>query len=502
MDQVKKLQTTCLRPSQAQLALAIAIVNSKPAAIPVLDHINQIRFHVKQSTAQPLSLDAYKYFDSVAHWRQAYYKAEDEQSKLSNRVFELEQRVESLKLKLKDDDIKLTPESGKRKDGCDSGASGPRKKRQKNGPEIGVELESLDDIMSHMSSKEGSIGSLMRHLSTLQQNINKKPNWAVISAEMTLSSVNSNEASVPNLPKQKAILTTEPNSISILAVIESAHKILCQSINKMNNSAEGRKFDGQVTYHIVSLFETALQALEKQCQLQVTQNDKPKNKPLPKRRGTKISEAKSQGAFEINSNISFDDISRYIRHLLAGMMLRSTTLITKYESIFEGYLFVFLRRVGTLVSIMEFREMLSDPELQASPDQLPIPGGLSRAKTDDISLRAAEIESKHIVWLLEKVVALVHSVGMKSTRTLTDGPSAEAPGSNESLLRFTKKRMQRTLLKTVFSEDDPLFLDSLKQPQATSSEPTHMDESESASEWFSRQLWKYLGSDVLESVWK
>ena len=45
-----------------------------------------------------------KFFDSVSFWKQAYEKSEAEQSKLQDRIFELEQRNQELaeKLRLRD----------------------------------------------------------------------------------------------------------------------------------------------------------------------------------------------------------------------------------------------------------------------------------------------------------------------------------------------------------------------------------------------------------------
>lgn len=78
----------------------------------------------------------------MAFWKNAYTKAEDEQSKLNNRIYELEQRVESLKGKLKDG----SPERGKREGNKDFALSEPRGKRQR--------LEQLDDTISRLRSEE------------------------------------------------------------------------------------------------------------------------------------------------------------------------------------------------------------------------------------------------------------------------------------------------------------------------------------------------------------
>lgn len=90
----------------------------------------------------------------MAFWKNAYTKAEDEQSKLNNRIYELEQRVESLKGKLKDSGGDSTPERGKREASKDLSPSQPRGKRQKTTVAIGIGLEQLDDAVSRLRSEE------------------------------------------------------------------------------------------------------------------------------------------------------------------------------------------------------------------------------------------------------------------------------------------------------------------------------------------------------------
>jgi hypothetical protein len=105
-------------PTQAQLALALAIVKLKPTHIDikgditqktfgylrliiVVDHILHIRQHLKGGRKLHLEAAPRKYFESVAFWQQAYEQSEAAQSKLLDRIYDLEQRNETLQAKLK-----------------------------------------------------------------------------------------------------------------------------------------------------------------------------------------------------------------------------------------------------------------------------------------------------------------------------------------------------------------------------------------------------------------
>lgn len=322
----------------------------------------------------------------------------------------------------------------------------------------------------------------------------KKPNWAVLCMN-TINLCKAAEAAVTSICADKQKTITERDPLTILAVVEEAHRVVCQCINKMLRSNEGHKYEGQATYHLVSFFEVVLHALDKLCRFHAFEKDKTRQnlqKPATRNSGTKSP--------KVPDTNTADEVSENIRHLVAGMLLTSTTVITKYENVFEGYLFVLLRRVGTVLSAIEFNEMVSNPELQASETQLPLPDGLVRTGSDAVSFQASQLEAIHLAWLLEKAVALVYSLSTKSTFSVSDEPKTSG-NQRESLLRFTKKKMQGTLLKAVFREDEPLFLDSLKRPEPNKISLADTQD-ELDAEWFSREVWRLLGWDILESIWK
>jgi hypothetical protein len=305
-----------------------------------------------------------------------------------------------------------------------------------------------------------------------------------------------------------------PNPIVVLAVIESAHTLLCRALNKIISSSESQKYEGQITYQLTSLFETVLHALAKICDHEDGSKEPPKVKQSSKSPSAK--NAKQFSSPELPSashhGVSIDELLQTLRRVLAGMMLKATTLtITGPDSLFEGYLYVFLTRVGTILSVLEFRDIVTRPDLQTSSDKLPLPDGLSRAGIEkggaiEATIIAYEAETYHLVWLLEKAVALVHSISMKSS--LSNDMSAAGDGKQSNtgvLLSLSKKRLQNTLLKAVFHEEEQLFLDSLKKPQYHAGDGVKIKingKSEPAPEWFSREVWRLLGWDILESIWK
>lgn len=361
----------------------------------------------------------------------------------------------------------------------------------------------------------------MRHLSALQQNLQKKPNWPVIYSTV-LDLCTASCSVVPCLYECSSSESRQSNSanirslnpIVVLAVIDSAHTLLCRALNKIMSSSESQKYEGQVTYQLTSLFEAALHALAKICDPKAGSKVSPtikQSSKIPPAKNT-MQQLSAESSNDLNCGISTEEILQSLRRVLAGMMLKATTLITASPNIlFEGYVYVFLTRVGTVLSVLEFKDIITSPDLQTSSDKLPLPDGLCRAgigkdEAIEANMEVYETEAYHLVWLLEKAVALVHSISMKlSLSHDTIKVSDERSLNAGLLLSMSKRRLQNTLLKAVFHEEEPLFLESLKRPQKPAVNEMEIrinKHSEPPSEWFSREVWRLLGWDVLESIWK
>ena len=154
-------------PSPAQLALAMAIVKQKPAdadikgwSCPIVfpihsmsntvpEYILQIRSHIAHAKdPHPVSLQS-KFFDSVSFWQQAYEKSEAEQSKLLDRIYELEQRNTTLLAKSQignvADDEKSFESSKRKANPKNVGPATARKRAKTQGPGQGSVLSNIQE---------------------------------------------------------------------------------------------------------------------------------------------------------------------------------------------------------------------------------------------------------------------------------------------------------------------------------------------------------------------
>lgn len=130
----------------------------------VPDYILQIRSHIAHARdPHPVSLQN-KFFDSVSFWQQAYEKSEAEQSKLLDRIYELEQRNTALLAKSQIGNVaedEKQPESSKRKiSPKNAGTATARKRAKTQGPGQGSVLSNIqvgsDGILDMIAYTEES----------------------------------------------------------------------------------------------------------------------------------------------------------------------------------------------------------------------------------------------------------------------------------------------------------------------------------------------------------
>lgn len=330
----------------------------------------------------------------------------------------------------------------------------------------------------------------MRHFYTLQTTLQKRPSRSnVAQAAVNLSKaaadalVNSvQEKKIPTgRSKTKALQYKDPEITSVTSSIENTLPMLYQALGKVSASEESTSDAGQVTYHIVCLYEAAMKTLGQHCKarseqlLATTTNGKPAKKQSAK------SKRKQQKAD--------DEVACQITRLL-GMMLLSLDLTrTEHQNLLEGALFILLSRVGRLLCLFVFKELQLRPDLRVDPAQLPLPQGLKDVSLNEKSICAANMEAKHLIWVLER--ALSH---------------LETSSSSPLSLNFTSKIkgcLQSTLLQAIYGTDNECFQGALRRSIAP--DTLELDRlytcaqvpEQTVSDWFTQEIWRLIGWETV-----
>jgi hypothetical protein len=347
----------------------------------------------------------------------------------------------------------------------------------------------------------------MRHMFALQQALYKKPSTCSVTSAAVELCKSAEKAIISVVQDSKPMLKTtgtqqnqNPAPLSVLSALERAHELLHRGLDKLIGSADAMKAVGILKYHLVCLFETAMCALQQRCRVGVEEMAT-RSKPTKKQKRVlilKLSKAVNLTGHSphVNSN---DDIAARIANVLMTMILKANNSTSKRETLLDGYLFVLLNRVGKVLCQFVFQDLELRPDLRIDSTKLPCPDGLIEASLDDVSLQGMEAESKHLIWLVERAIALTGTSSILSMPESVTETNIPPSGSiSVSLQSIARKRLQNTVLQAVFGEDDPLFSDALKPLERPAdlhflSQPPK----QATREWFTKEVWRLLGWDVL-----
>ncbi|OOO05393.1 hypothetical protein OAory_01069090 [Aspergillus oryzae] len=483
-------------PSPAQLALAIAIVKQKPADLSVRD---------TRDADKSYTQDKDRFFDSVSFWQQAYEKSEAEQSKLLDRIYDLERHNEALsaKLQVRNTQFEEEQSSTKRKATVGEKAFGGATTRKR------AKTQMVNGALGHASAPWNglvrldhtgeSIGPVMRHYYTLQKTLQKKSNgFDIVQAAVKLCETTANELSkvisekraAPCASRNKGSTRTEmPTTDEVLRCVSCTFQLLLRVIKSLSGTDNGMQYSNRVIYHIVHLYESTMNALEQWCKAKSEQTQSAKQKHATSNR-----KAKDKQLHDSNMNTDDEDFTQ-MAQLLNAMTSSLDTGCAGHQDLLEGFLFILLNRVGKLLCLFVFQDLQLKPDLRADLTKLPHPRGLTELDLSDKSLCSAEMEAKCLVWLLERTLAVF--------RSFTSSSSSASRDSDGSIIFAAKikERLQSTLLQAVFGTDST-WGKSLRRPAPTDGDLHNLrlpsqNSDQSVPDWFTQEVWTLLGWEIL-----
>lgn len=294
-----------------------------------------------------------------------------------------------------------------------------------------------------------------------------------------------------------------PNLEQTLAGTEQCYSCLLQSLKKLSSSqTSGVNNAGLLIYHIVQLFRTSLEQLHHYILSKVKRVHTARKKT--KRAKTKAAVGSTQDGALTPPPESQKVLSAFSR-LLVNMILSLDPAREDQRSLLEGLLFVLLEDVGRTLGLFVFKSLNSDTELRADKVKLPLPDSLAEMPTHSVQfsthVQAAEWESKYLIWIVDNVMAFLqrHNLDPGVAFETPNWPTSVPPPPSR-LLDLGRTKLQNTLLVGVFGTEDPEFSKSLKlpnEPPESSINAVATIQDPNPGEWFTQELWRMLGWDVL-----
>ncbi|KAL4940888.1 hypothetical protein BDV06DRAFT_230054 [Aspergillus oleicola] len=508
---------TTISPSPAQLALALAIVKSKPAGRDLKEYILQIRASIKPSRPAEVFHSPEKFFDSVSFWKQAYEKSEVEQSKLHDCIFELEQRNQELAVKLRlqnnikaerirGEDTQTALEKLKRPaTSTDNSRKRPKTQLGRTGYASVADVRThLDDLIGQLRDSRKSTSSFIRHTYTLRKTLQKRWNDARIIVDavaLCRSCENEITSAIPentSKDKMKKMVPTESQMSHLSLVLrgaETAVGLLLQAVKKLSKPSSDRKEVKILIYHVVCLYEAGMNSLKRYCKAVSAPAARPalSGEAYAIQTRSKTTRRTIQNAESDNNTEIRDEGAMQVSSLLCRMMIMLDLCCIEHRQLLEGFLYILLSRAGKTLCLFVFQGLQLEPSLRADPDSLPIPAGLVGAELDDKSLGGAQMNAVYLVWLLRKALTVLDA---------QPSSSGAAPLAQSDFMSSIKARLQSTLVQSVFGEDSSFgpALERPTQPEGLDFESFLKRQTtyeSSVPEWYIQEVWDLLGWDML-----
>ncbi|KAJ5620138.1 hypothetical protein N7510_004122, partial [Penicillium lagena] len=437
----------------------------------------QIRQSIKKDKDLQLTAPT-KFFDSVGFWQQALEESEAEQSKLRDRIFELEQRNEGLAAKLRMGTVTDSMGNGLSTiGGRDTTDGEPSRKRARTRKTTRGGLPPVleDDELPKLET--GTL-SILRQLYALQKAMHKKTdsnNLATAAvmlckvAERELLTAGQGEGSRPKNPKLQE--TKQSELPTMINEVKLSFQHVERTLAKLPSTEDGKRCRGQVTYYLVCLFESTMTALTQRCN--------PIQLSSRKQRLRTSTRMKAQVSKQtLVAPTATDETPRYLTGLLYAMAQSLDLACSSDREVMEGFLYVFLERVGDILA-------LSVDTNRGTPP----PAACDGMRNEDISAPNVQVEGLYLAWLLEKMLALL---------TKPQSPCS----ATEHLITKAKDRLQRILRQAARGCESSQAQNTLIRP--VTPPPQKVDcqsfNQQTFSDWFQQELWRLAGYDMLASI--
>lgn len=210
----------------------------------------------------------------------------------------------------------------------------------------------------------------------------------------------------------------------------------------------------------------------------------------------------------------FRTIAQFLNSLISNLNKNDR----HHREIFEGVLFVLMERVGKLLFHCTFDRHRS-ATVEGDIALPPVKNNKSVMMESETEATAIRLEALSLITILERLMGLAPyhmnsplSSGSSTAKnrrtsglTRTSTIKSLTPASRVPLSAYARDRLQRTLIKCMFGEEDrDEFSDVLRMPATLGTMPSIAKvEDKDVGEWFSGEVWKLIGWDLLskEDEW-
>ncbi|KAM5444344.1 hypothetical protein MferCBS31731_000862 [Microsporum ferrugineum] len=503
---------------QFQLALAFAVVRSKPPDMSIREYALKLRDYIIVGKRAPETTFVETHLDSTAFWREAYEKSEAAQSELLDKIYELEQRNEARLLRDKWDKS-FDPTSPEQSRASAKSKCLPANRPKKRAKTTSIQVQQCAQLsnrawlhhdFSNLQFCEGITTRLMRHFHTLQILLRKKTNPEAIAGAIVaickkfestiLAAVQDN--TVQESPTNGNRQSTESPLQQISKVLDRMYPTILQGLTRTTSIRDAKDSAGLIVYHLTKLFQ---QIIQQSYQYALLKADPVSYEHVSTKSGqkSKAKPARQKKTRSIKPPPKIENIIACFAYMTSIIFKPLDPEKHEHGDLLEGLTFVILEHVGKVLGVLTFKDLslYAEPTTNNLRYALPVclteNHGDSRTPVPEIAEVAAVWNSKYLIPLLKQAM-LYMDKRQKTVELSTSSANVVLPSS---LLTSARVRLQSTLLRGVFGADDPSIGAALNFPPEitsnTSCLESSIDPQACPGEWFTQEVWALLGWDSL-----
>jgi hypothetical protein len=174
-----------------------------------------------------------------------------------------------------------------------------------------------------------------------------------------------------------------------------------------------------------------------------------------------------------------------------------------HNRVFDSLICIFLDHLGSSLSLVVFADVDATSSTAAELGFLPPCGLLDTSHVDQqTATRTAQYEARYLVTILRHLMNCIDK--RQSLRKSVSDPllTLDKPltNSNSAFAVGVRNKLQKTLLRGMFGDDDESFRDALPRPVVNAIDDdvdVARSGQEDPGEWFVGEVWRLLGWSVL-----
>ncbi|KAH6625235.1 hypothetical protein C7974DRAFT_196629 [Boeremia exigua] len=512
-----------IAPSSAHVALAIALIRTKPSNTSARDYIVQLRDQIRPGSSPSEHHEHGGYLDLVAYWKEQCRKLQDECDHLRHENSRLERSNHSLthRSSCTSDAAPVNAMNTSKRKARTSSPTRNVKRQKESQPVQRSVTETQEDIDDNMDFLDG-LGQEGMNLTEALFTTHKlcrstDPSvdtlcFTLVRTSNTLGKTIHMVAHKHEQLSRQGQKTSESASLDrdrsnfahAMTICARGFMSVLVGLTRLTESTDDPRPSSLVVCELAEMFKTVLVAIESVARRTAQLSSAEAIEPKKSKEATPVKTVKESVP------------ARALAHLLIGLLGFLEKANPVHQQIFDGFVYLLLERVGRQLFYCTFgrhRSITVEGDIEPSSKTL----SPEETQKSEVEALGTHLEVKALVLVLERAMGLAPN--HMNSQSSNAGRNQKRPGrtlslktlpaaSKARLSPIAKERLQQTLITCMYGDKvDDEFLDVLTKPMPSmrlgSLQNVARVDDKDVKDWYKKEVWRLVGWDVLakDSGW-